>query len=87
MRSYIFTEREREILNAWLENKERLEGFNRLAFNVRKDILTIFEDMELVLSAIAVYSPEVKSAATKCSDVKQVVEEWQKRAHGFNIPP
>ena len=87
MRSYIFTDREREILNAWLKNKERLEGFNRLAFNTRKDILTIFEDMELVLSAIAVYSPEVQSAADKCDDVKQVVKEWQEQAYGFNIPP
>ena len=87
MRSYIFTDREREILNAWLKKKERLEGFNRLAFNTRKDILTIFEDMELVLSAIAVYSPEVQSAADKCDDVKQVVKEWQEQAYGFNIPP
>ena len=87
MRSYIFTDREREILKAWLENEERLEGFNRLAFNTRKDILTIFEDLELVLSAIAVYSPEVKTAATKCGDVKKVVKEWQKRAYSFNISP
>jgi hypothetical protein len=58
-----------------------------LAFNTRKDILTIFEDMELVLSAIAVYSPEVKSAATKCGDVKKVVEEWQELAYSFNIRP
>ena len=70
-----------------MKNKERLEGFNRLAFNTRKDILTIFEDMELVLSAIAVYSPEVQSAADKCDDVKQVVKEWQEQAYGFNIPP
>jgi hypothetical protein len=80
MRSYIFTEREREILHAWLEKKEKLEGFNRLAFNTRKDIVTLIEDMKLVFSVIAVNFPEVESAATMCDDVKQVVEEWKKQA-------
>jgi hypothetical protein len=86
MRSYIFTERERTILKTWLETQERLEGFNRLAFNTRKDIVTLVEDMELVLSAITVYSPEVDFAATKCGDIKKIVEEWQKKAYGFKIP-
>ena len=87
MRSYIFTDRERVILKTWLEKQERLEGINRLAFNTRKDIVTLIEDMELVLSAIAAYSPEVDFAATKCGDIKQIVEEWQRKAYSFNIPP
>ena len=86
MRSYIFTEREREILKTWLETKERLEGFNRLAFNTRKDIVTLMEDMQLILSAIALYSPEIDFAATKCGDIMQVVKEWQKQAYSFKIP-
>ncbi|MFC1802744.1 hypothetical protein ACFL0D_02130 [Thermoproteota archaeon] len=87
MRSYIFTDRERGILKTWLEKKERLEGFNRLAFNTRKDIVTLIEDMELVLSAIAVNFPDVDFAATKCSDMKQVVIEWQKLAYSFDMLP
>jgi hypothetical protein len=86
MRSYIFTDRERKILRTWLETQERLEGFSRLAFNTRKDIVTLVEDMELVLSAITVYSPEVDFAAIKCGDIKKIVEEWQKKAYSFNIP-
>lgn len=87
MRSYIFTDRERKILYAWLENKEKLEGFNRLAFNTRKDILTLIEDLELILSAIAVNFPEVDFATAKCSEMKQTIKEWQKLAYSFNIPP
>ena len=83
MRSYIFTEREREILKTWFEKKEKLEGFNRLAFNTRKDIVTLIEDMELVLSAIAVNFPDVDFAATKCGDIKQIAKDWHERAYGF----
>jgi hypothetical protein len=85
MRSYIFTDREREILNTWMEKKEKLEGYNRLAYNARKDIVTLIEDMELILTAIAVNFPEVDFAVTKCEDIKQVAIEWQKLAYSSKI--
>ena len=86
MRSYIFTDREREILKTWLETQERLEGFTRLAFNTRKDIVTLVEDMELILSAISVTFPEVDLAVVSCSDIKQIAKEWQEKAYSFKIP-
>jgi len=36
MRSYIITEREREIIKAFLERGERLEGFRTLLSRLRK---------------------------------------------------
>jgi len=86
MRSYVFTDREREILKTWVEKKERLEGFNRLRFNTRRDAITLIEDMELMLSAIAVNFPEVNFATIKCGEIKQMAKEWQKRGYANKIP-
>ena len=86
MRSYVFTDREREILKTWVDKKERLEGFNRLRYNTRRDAITLIEDMELMLSAIAVNFPEVNFATIKCGEIKQMAKEWQKRGYANKIP-
>ena len=86
MRSYVFTDREREILKTWVDKKERLEGFNRLRYNTRRDAITLIEDMELMLSAIAVNFPEVNFATIKCGEIKQMATEWQKMGYTYKIP-
>ena len=86
MRSYIFTDREREILKTWIEKKERLEGFNRLSFNTRRDAFTLIEDIELMFSAVAVNFPEVDFATARCGEIKQNVKEWQQKGYASDIP-
>ena len=50
VRSYILTEREREILRAYLDQGLRLEGFRELKFHLSHLDLNIIEkDRELVV--------------------------------------
>jgi hypothetical protein len=86
LRSYIFTDREREILKAWIEERDRLEGFNRLRFNTRRDIITLIEDVELMFSAVAVDFPDVDFATIRCREIKEKAKEWQKRGYEYKIP-
>jgi len=48
MRNYIFTEREREIVEAYLKRKLKLDGFQVLAGRVRKNAKKLMRDMELL---------------------------------------
>jgi len=48
MRNYIFTEREREIVEAYLKRKLKLDGFQVLAVRVRKNAKKLMSDMELL---------------------------------------
>jgi len=48
MRNYIFTEREREIVEAYLKRKLKLDGFQVLAVRVRKNSKKLMSDMELL---------------------------------------
>jgi len=48
MRNYIFTEREREIVEAYLKRKLKLDGFQVLAGRVRKNAKKLMSDMELL---------------------------------------
>jgi hypothetical protein len=45
VRSYILTSKEREILKAFLERGQKLEGFRLLLFNARRSLPKLREDL------------------------------------------
>jgi len=49
MRSYIITRREREIIKAFLERGERLEGYRMLVSRVRKlDLKDVDQQVQMI---------------------------------------
>jgi len=52
MRNYIFTQREREIVEAYLKRGLKLDGFQVLAGRVRKNAKKLMNDMELLKKII-----------------------------------
>lgn len=48
MRSYILTEREREILKRFIETNEKLDGFSVLLHYLKKHRATLNQDLEMV---------------------------------------
>jgi hypothetical protein len=48
MRNYIFTQREHEIVEAYLKRGLKLDGFQVLAGRVRKNTKKLMNDMELL---------------------------------------
>ena len=48
MRTYILTELERKIVNRFLENGEKLNGFRVLHYNIRNAMTTLEEDMKKI---------------------------------------
>lgn len=52
MRTYILTENERKIVNRFLENGEKLDGFRVLLYNIRKAKKTLEEDLNKITQII-----------------------------------
>jgi len=48
MRNYIFTQREREIVEAYLKGGLKLDGFQVLAGRIRRNAKKLINDMELL---------------------------------------
>lgn len=60
MRTYIFTERERKIIETYIESGKRLEGFNQLDHRLRSAWPRLVDDLVLVLRLGAVNNPFLK---------------------------
>jgi hypothetical protein len=52
VRAYILTERERELLNRYVQNNEKLNGFSVLIHYLKKTEKPLIEDAELVKKAL-----------------------------------
>jgi len=63
MRSYILTEREREILKHFVETGEKIDGFAVLVHDLRKHRDALNEDLELVEAFLK------KEASTKLNEI------------------
>ncbi|MGB9841497.1 MAG: hypothetical protein ACPLKZ_02105 [Candidatus Bathyarchaeales archaeon] len=48
MREYILTDREREILQTYLENNIKLDGFSVLALRLKRANKKLLEDVKLI---------------------------------------
>ena len=52
MREYILTEREREILKAFIEKDIKLNGFSVLAIRLKRASQKLLKDWELIKNAL-----------------------------------
>ena len=48
MRSYIFTQHEREMLRKYIQQNEKSYGFDQLRKRIKDNYLTLKEDIELL---------------------------------------
>jgi hypothetical protein len=59
MRSYILTDRERNILKRFVDTGEKLDGFAVLIHHLKKHKLNIIKDLELVNVSLQQISPDI----------------------------
>lgn len=52
MRTALFSDKEREMVEHFLDNGEKGEGFRVLAYRVRQSHITIMEDFDLMIKFI-----------------------------------
>ena len=52
MREYILTERERKILETFVKDNVKLDGFSVLALRLKRSNKKLIKDMELVKAAL-----------------------------------
>lgn len=58
MREYVLTERERKILEAFLERGVKLDGFSVLAIRLKRANKKLTKDLELIKAALKKLEPE-----------------------------
>lgn len=72
MRQYIFTEKERNIIETYIESGTRLEGFNQLDYRMKAAWPKILYDLTLALKLGAIKYPILEEHVTQ----NQKLRDW-----------
>lgn len=75
MRNYLFTEKERRILEAFVEDGTRLEGFRQLAHRLRAAWPRLLEDLTLVFRLGAERHPFLEEYVDRQERLREWLEE------------
>ena len=76
MRSYIFTDKELETINSFLEKGVRLDGFNQLRHRIREHWPRICGHMTVAMQLVAEFHEEFRSYAEECKNFQEVLTDY-----------
>jgi len=76
MREYIFTERERNIIQTYIEKGIRLEGFNQLDHRMKSSWSNLLEDIILALRLGATEYPLIEEYVRHVQRLKDYLAEF-----------
>lgn len=71
MREYIFTEKERKIIETYVESGIRLEGFNQLDHRMKGAWSKLLEDLALALKLGAIEHPFLEEYVTQTQELRE----------------
>lgn len=86
MRCYIFTEKERQIIDAFLEDGTKLEGYAQLNSRIRKHWLELTDDFTRTLEWASVFHDEFKTFTDECEKFKALLQSKYPEAFDVEEP-
>jgi len=76
LRSYIFTDKELETINSFLETGVRLNGFNQLRHRIREHWPRICGDITAVMQLLAEFHEEFRRYADECKNLQEILTDY-----------
>ena len=76
MRRYIFTNKELEIINSFLETGVKLNGFNQLRHRIREHWSRICNDMTVAMQLAAEFHEEFRNYAVVCKNFQELLTDY-----------
>lgn len=70
MRRYIFTEKERRIIDTFLEDGTKLEGYGQLLSRIRQYWPMLTDDFTRTLEWASIFHDEFKNFVNECENFK-----------------
>jgi hypothetical protein len=76
MRRYIFTDKELEVVNSFLETGVKLNGFNQLRHRIREHWPKICKDITVAMQLVAEFHEEFRNYAEECKNFQEILTNY-----------